>query len=168
MINPISKAIEAPKVIYKPFKLPEGLIYDVPTNDSYFLINTISGKIMGRMRANIEKDVDNMYNQGKKTKLFYINYLNIRYKEQGKGWGKYLIDFAKNKSQELESEGKVALYSFNPENPPHLFYRKLGFATKNKKLNAKMDKYIKDKKPISIWRGIRMYLPIENIGINQK
>lgn len=162
MINPISKAIETPKVIYKPFKIPKGLIYDAPTNDYFYLINTKTGELAGKMCAKIENDYDNMYNQGKKTKLFYINYLNIQYKEQGKGWGKYLIDFAKNKSLEMKSEGRVSLFAFNPEEPPHLFYKKLGFISKNNKKNKIMDECIRKRKPAPNWYGLRMYLPIEN------
>lgn len=160
MINLIRKSIIAPKVIYKPFKMPKGFIYNVPTNDNYLLIKATTGDVVGRMRASVQRDSGNMYEQSRRTKVFYIDHLDINCSERRNGWGKYFIDFAKNKSQEMESEGRVSLYSFNPNFPPHIFYRKLGFATKSNKINKKLDECIRNKRFICLQRGLRMYLPI--------
>lgn len=73
MINPISKAIETPKVIYKPFKIPKGLIYDAPTNDYFYLINTKTGELAEKKLARIENDYDNMYEKRRRTPVFLYN-----------------------------------------------------------------------------------------------
>lgn len=87
MINPISKAIETPKVIYKPFKIPKDLIYDAPTNDYFYLINTKTGEHAEKMRARIENDYDNMYEKGGRTPVFYITSLKIESDHRRQGWG---------------------------------------------------------------------------------
>ena len=73
---------------YKSVKLPTGLIFHAPKTDEYHLIDTKTGRILGKMRANISKDVENLYKKGKKTSVFYINYLRIREHAQRQGCGK--------------------------------------------------------------------------------
>ena len=70
----------------------------------------------------------------------------IRTSKRGKGYGKALLDFAKILSKQTGCEGQMilkAVGTFSPLSVPHLFYRKNGFTTLDKKTDKKMDKFIK-------------------------
>ena len=73
----------------------------------------------------------------------------ITTKEQNKGMGRSLIEFAKKYSQRIGCNGFVHLRAscgFTPNRIPHTFYRKCGFSTLNKKDDALLDKFIKKNK----------------------
>lgn len=73
----------------------------------------------------------------------------IKTTKQNKGYGKYLIDFAKNYSKQRGCNGYLLLKSdtsFTPHRIPHLFYRKQGFTTLEPKIDKKMDRFIKENK----------------------
>ena len=90
------KAINSCILAQKPIKnMPKGLIYNHQKTNNYKLIETKTGKVVGEMLGLVIKDDDNLYNKGKKTKLFYIENFDIETPSQGKGWGKYFFDFAK-------------------------------------------------------------------------
>ena len=66
--------------------------------------------------------------------------------KRGGGYGKALLNFAKKLSEQTGCSGQIILKSvgrFLPMSVPHLFYRKNGFTTLDKKTDKKMDKFIK-------------------------
>ena len=75
------------------------------------------------------------------------------------------MDFAKSLYGELGCEGKVVLDAsttpYDPHNPPHIFYRKNGFTSDDKKMLKKIDKHIKKGKQLDYKTtpAIRMYYP---------
>ena len=65
---------------------------------------------------------------------------------RGEGYGKALLNFAKKLSEQSGCEGQIILKAtglYTPMSVPHLFYRKNGFTTLDKKIDSKMDKFIK-------------------------
>ena len=57
-----------------------------------------------------------------------------------------MLDFAKKIAEKSGCNGSVVLKadeSFSPQKIPHLFYRKNGFTTLDKKIDQKMDTFIK-------------------------
>lgn len=71
----------------------------------------------------------------------------IKVNQKGKSLGKTILDFCKNYSKSIGCNGRIVLLAdpdYTPEKIPHLFYRKQGFTTHNKKLDRKMDKFIKN------------------------
>ena len=76
----------------------------------------------------------------------------IKTTNRGAGYGKSLLNFAKNLSKQIGCEGQIILKAvgkFTPMSVPHLFYRKNGFTTLDEEIDKKMDKYIKQNKRAS-------------------
>lgn len=132
-------------LLTKPIKtMPEVLIYKQNNVYRYTMLDVKNSKIAGRMYAHFIQNL-----KTKECSLF-INTLNIYQKRQG--FGSKFLDFAKQVSKQFGCEGRVRLIAstteYDPLNPPHIFYRKNGFSTDNKKLLKKIDKYIKNNKQL--------------------
>lgn len=136
-------------------------IYNVmkPPQKEYVLFDTQTGKLKGLMcchksKYRLREDYD-----GPTLCLDFIETY-----DREKGYGKSLINFAKNLSKQIGCNGFVCLKAvsdFTPERIPHLFYRKQGFTTLNKQIDKKMDKFIKHKRP-ALWQDFDseiMYYP---------
>ena len=66
---------------------------------------------------------------------------------KNKGLGTKILKFAENYSKKNGCQGYLTIKadsSITPERIPHLFYRKFGFSTFDKKSDIKMDKFIKN------------------------
>ena len=105
-------------------------------------------------------------------KFFQIFLLYI--KEQRQGYGKEFIDFAKNRSKQLDCDGRLFLMAdsgvLDAEKPPHIFYRKQGFTTSDKKYLKKIDNFIKENKEMENKdsKPIYMYYVPEKLNFLQK
>ena len=130
----------------KPLRtLPEVLIYKMPDtfySGEYRMINTKTGKFVGEMiTSNLKLE----------KKYLGIAILNIFKKRQG--YGTRFLNFAKKLSQEQGAEGRLILKATtmpqDPHNPPHIFYRKFGFTTEDKKQLKKIDRHIKKNKQLN-------------------
>lgn len=134
-------------------KIPDVLIYNPRGTNLYSMVNTKENKVIGRMIAypTINHDL-------------YISELTIL-RNKREGFGTKFLDFAKLLRDELGCEGKVVLDAsttpYDPHNPPHIFYRKNGFTSDDKKMLKKIDKYIKKGKQLDYKTtpAIRMYYP---------
>ena len=144
---------------YKKVNLPKGLIYNVSNKNLYNLVDTKNGVKVGKMFAYVDKDYHLLYKKFPYLDVFYIDLLEIKKTERNKGWGKYLIDFVKKESYSKKCEGRVTLEAYNPDKPPHLFYKKLGFQTAFKEENQEMDECIKLGKNFRICDILPMFLP---------
>ena len=138
-------------------KVPDVLIYQHKNTSLYTMFDVKNLKLAGRMNAYGIRDLLT------KEDSLYIETLNIYQKRQG--FGSIFLNFAKHISKHLGCEGRVKLIAatteYDPLNPPHIFYRKNGFTTDNKKLLKKMDKYIKKNKQLPHLSTMpeRMYYP---------
>ena len=77
----------------------------------------------------------------------------IKTQTKNQGLGKEMIEFAKNYSKTIGCKGNIilkAVADFTPERLPHLFYRKQGFSTYNKKNDKQMDKLLKANIPATM------------------
>ena len=133
-------------------KIPEKLIYlrqinyaANPSQEEFVIFAPHAKDISGRMvchKSNLRLRPDY-----KGTSLA-IDYLTVF--EPEKGFGRALINFAKNYSKKIGCNGYVFLMadgSYTPSRVPHVFYRKCGFTTLDKKLDKGLDKCIKKNKP---------------------
>lgn len=127
---------------YKPKiqPLPKNLFLEFKERGFYKMITTESPRVVGIMDAEPTK-ID-----GKKFFQIFLLYI----KEQRQGYGKEFIEFAKNRSKQLDCEGRLFLMAdsgvLDAEKPPHIFYRKQGFTTSDKKYLKKIDSFIKENK----------------------
>lgn len=66
-----------------------------------------------------------------------------------RGDGSKIIKFAENYSKETGCNGYMVLKTdstFTPERTPHTFYRKMGFTTRNRKIDRKLDRLLRKNK----------------------
>lgn len=73
-----------------------------------------------------------------------IDFLEVT--DKNKGTGTKILKFAEEYSNEIGCKGFMSLKAdpfFMPEKIPHLFYRKFGFSTLDKKTDKQLDKFIK-------------------------
>ena len=73
----------------------------------------------------------------------------IKSKEKRKGLGTAMLDFAKNYSKKNGCNGYLVLRaesSIDKSHVPHIFYRKQEFTTLDKKLDKKLDMFIRKNK----------------------
>ena len=142
-------------------KLPEVLFYSRPSTNSYTMISTKNPEILGHMRAFVS-------NYHFKDPYLFVHQLVI-FKNKRQGYGTKFLDFAKNLSKKSGCGGRVRLIAtttaYDPRNPPHLFYRKNGFSSNNKKFIAKMDRYIRKNKQLDYrtTHRLEMYYPEEPV-----
>ncbi len=134
-------------------KLPEVLIYNPCGTNLYQMVNTKEKKLVGRMIAhpNINRQLE-------------IDELTI-FSRKRQGYGTKFLDFAKKLSRQYGYEGNMVLNAsttpYDPHNPPHIFYRKYGFTSDNKKMLKKIDKCIKKGRQLDYYTtpNLIMYYP---------
>ena len=137
--------MQVPPLKY-PKNIPDNLFYHVKSgrNGQYDLFNMFSlktGKKNGFLVLQKGRHTVDNYYSGNTT---FINF--IASFPTGNGYGQIMLDFAKNFAKRNGSNGHLALKadpSFLPQKIPHLFYRKNGFTTLDKKLDKKMDSFLK-------------------------
>ncbi len=122
-------------------KIPQSLIFNPRGSDSYRMFNTKNGNLIGEMVAypSVKQDV-------------FIDRLLI-YKDRRNGYGKNFLNFAKNMSKNFGFEGRMSVcagtLAEDPFNPPHIFYRKYGFTSDNKKLLKMIDQHMNKNKQLN-------------------
>ena len=125
----------------KPLTIPKNLVYNPPRTNSYRIIDTKNGQELGEMLAfpTVNKDV-------------FIDSLII-FKQRRQGLGRFLLDFAQNMSKKMGFKGRMSVCAGilpeDPKNPPHIFYRKYGFSSPDRKILEIIDSHIKQKKQLN-------------------
>ncbi len=138
-------------------KIPETLIYNPKGSNLYNMFNTKTGRCIGRMVA-----------YPKENKELEICELLI-FSKPRQGYGTKFLDFAKDLSKKIGCGGRMSLTActtpYDPHNPPHIFYRKYGFTSDNKKMIKKIDKCIRRKKQLNALYTpqLTMYYPDNTI-----
>ena len=124
----------------KPYKIPNTLFYNPAKSNTYKMIDLKKGSLIGEMSAVKRKD---LYLQSL--------YINPEYRRQG--YGNKFLDFAVNLSEKFGLEGNLRLLAGltnkDLKNPPHIFYRKYGFTSRDKKILKYIDKCIKKERQAS-------------------
>jgi len=165
LIAPINRTMLRPA--YK--TLPKGLIYKIPNDNLYKLIDLKKRQVVGEMLAFPEPNsVRCIYDVPADKKNFKIHSLNIYFFHQNKGWGEYFMNFAKKESYNTGCEGRLYLIAYNPFEPPHVFYRKQGLIAKDRAINNRLNSCIKRNDFLCCYPPCEMYLPLDNNEKKQK
>lgn len=134
----------------------------------YQMLETKTGKYLGEMMGTPETICKNTDFYPDKTpyKSYYIEFLQTN--TERSGHGKAFIELAQSESKKYGCGGKIHLIAtrlYAPKNPPHLFYKKCGFISNNKKINRYFDACLKLKKKIKTKSSgnLYMYMPVEKI-----
>lgn len=155
------KSILSPTITPKVNNFPTGLIYKIPKTNSYKLADT-SGKLVGEINL-LERFCKNssFYNAEPYGRTLHIYSLAIKEEDWGKGWGSYLLDFAKKESYKRGCKGRCSLVAHYPGRPPHVFYKKNGFVTTNENTNLFLDECIKNNVKPTFLNAMDMFIPIK-------
>ena len=100
-----------------------------------------------------------------------IDYLEVNITNSG--YGTKILKFAQQYSQKLGCKGYMILKadgSFNPKRIPHLFYRKFGFSSFDKKTDRKLDEFIRRNKNATSedFSTLLMHYPPKESGVDMK
>ena len=164
MIKPVCQTLLTPKVN----RIPRGLIYRVPTEDIYNLVETKTGRFIGKMCAFVVDNKNNIYDVSVDAKTYRVYSLEIEESEQNKGWGTYFMDFAKRQSYREGCEGRLYLVAYNSISVPQIFYKKQGLLAVDKSVDKKLDNCIKNH-ICPMWHAAcEMYLPLNKPVEKQK
>ena len=140
---------------YNNKKIPETLFYKTLRSDEeygkpfeHFIAFNKKGKITGIIDGAMETIhplVGSPFFPGfKKFKSFYVYY--IRSHEHN--FGNSLLNFVQKISKKNGGKGRFHLIAsdcYNPQKPPHIFYRKYGMDSLYTEIIRDIDKYIKGK-----------------------
>lgn len=145
---------------------PEILIYcckQTENNSVYKMAHTKTGNYIGEMIVHKQKfHYFAMETPG--VDSLSIDYLKVFKRNQG--FGTKFLNFAKSLSYEKGCNGNMHLISsacYDKGNPPHIFYRKYGFDSKNtKKLNEIDKAIITGKKNEFQFDSIGMFFPAKS------
>ena len=145
----------------KPLKnIPKGLIYRIPKTNVYKLADVRNCRYVGKMIAG-KKAANEFYDINPLTNnTLHIYSLEIRDKFQG--WGSCMINFAKQESYNRKCGGRISLVAYNTELSPHVFYKKLGFVSKDNDMNKYLDKCISKGYNPTYLPAEKMFLPVKN------
>lgn len=141
-----------PKISCIGEKIPKLFIFNYPNTNEYRMFNIAEKKYIGKM--SIEDRLD-----------LYISDLEIVKSEQRKGYGTKFIEYAKQLSLFKGLGGRLRVLASpklsSENNPPHVFYRKLGFTSSDKCLIKKIDDCIKNKQKFELKdsKAVYMYYP---------
>ena len=129
-----------------PKKIPEILYYHKKQgtryqNNLYNMLSTETGGKHGFLVTQVKNNKVKDYYEGNHL---FIGFIVTAPQENG--YGQKILNFAKNLAKKDGCNGHIQLFadgSFTPNSVPHLFYRKNGFSTLDKKQDELMDKFIK-------------------------
>ena len=144
---------------YRKKGIPKGLIYKQRDNVSHILLDTKTGNIVGEMSL-ILRPCDNLPFYETKPNTSTLHIYSLKIFEQLKGWGSYLIDFAKRESYKRGCEGRCSLVAHHSGRSPHTFYKKHGFITTDLAYNEYLDECIAKKQKLYYERPKNMFIPI--------
>lgn len=119
-----------------------------PSQDVFEIYNADKTVKMGELVCHKTNAVSRPDYEGP---ILAIDYLKSNI--PNKGLGRAIINFAQKLSAEMGCQGYMVLKAdstFDKEKIPHIFYKKLGFSTFDKKIDKQMDKFIKQNKPATI------------------
>lgn len=116
----------------------QGIIfYNPPKTNYYRMFDLRKSAYIGEMSVIKRNDL-------------YIESLDIKPNYRRKGFGRKFLDFAVDLSKKMGLNGNLrvmaGLTESDLKNAPHIFYRKYGFTTDNKKVLNKIDEFIKQHK----------------------
>lgn len=155
--------------IRKPKKLPKRLIYHrkvkTPLEEKYDvfkMFSTQTGHELGMLATlpDVKKiELSSYYPKGDWKPSLYI--MDLHSFERDKGVGTMFINFAKILSEKLGMHGRLHLISsdmYDKSRPPHIFYRKQGFTSRNVKRVKEMDEYLLGQaSDLHKFHSLRMY-----------
>lgn len=143
----------------KPVKFPERVIYG---NGSKFkMADTKTGKYLGKMKVTPMVLNNNAFYKNKEPiNALCINNLWVPMNVRNKKAGTAFVNFAKHLSRGKNCDGRVYTIAYNPDNPPHKFWRKMGFATTSPQENQTLDFIIEYNLPVppDLNQGVAMFL----------
>ena len=132
-----------------------------PPQDIFDFYNKDKSKRIGQLVCHKSK---NPLRPNYSGSVLAIDFLVVRTKN--KGVGTEILKFAEEYSKQIGCNGYLTLKadgSYMPERVPHVFYRKFGFSTFNKKNDIRLDKFIKKDKIATIkdFPSLLMHYPPE-------
>lgn len=142
--------LKYPPIKYPTNKTPKKLIYYRFFHNKihdFSISTTTKPFITGVLTCSEEQE---FRNNGERTAIFVGL---IKSNPRKNGLGTEMLNMAINLSKKLGHEGRIFLCAFPSlckEEVPHIFYRKFGMNCEDKKLNKKMDKFIKEGKIVTI------------------
>lgn len=141
--------------------LPRGLIYHSPNSRFYNLLDVKNNNFVGYMIAFPQNCTKSSlyFNVEPNAEAFRVYKLKIF--EKRKGWGTYLMDFAKRESYKQGCKGRLSLVAYNSQKPPHVFYKKIGLVTKSARQNQILDEYIANGIEPRYLDAMDMFVPIK-------
>lgn len=165
-------------IAYRPMtftsKLPQKYVIEQIENlsnlPSYYTFAAVSketGRRAGYMicRCDEKDKVSHIIKGNKVVPSLYVSELYSF--DRGSGAGSALLDYARRLSQANGGEGNIHLVAsgcYAPNSAPHIFYRKYGMNTGDKRLDRKIDCFIKrgkDAKRIELDNVMMYYPPAE-------
>ena len=139
-----------PPIKYPTNKSPEKLIYYRIFNNKihdFSISSTTQPFITGVLTCSEERE----FRDNGKRKAIFVGLIKSNPRKQG--LGTEMLNMAIGLSKKLGHEGRIFLCAFPSlceEEVSQIFYRKFGMNCEDKKLNKKMDKFIKEGKSATI------------------
>lgn len=139
-----------PPIKYPTNKSPEKLIYYRIFNNKihdFSISSTTQPFITGVLTCSEERE----FRDNGKRKAVFVGLIKSNPRKQG--LGTEMLNMAIGLSKKLGHEGRIFLCAFPSlceEEVSQIFYRKFGMNCEDKKLNKKMDKFIKEGKSATI------------------
>jgi hypothetical protein len=148
----------------KPQKLPQTLIYSshVKCNNLSYRTATMFDTKTGKRCCFMAYIPAITYLSEEVRRSLYISFLNSY--THDRGYGTQMLNFARKCSQREGCYGNIHLsadWTLLPERIPHIFYKKYGMNSGDKKTDKKLDKFIKKGKDATYkdFRRTPMYYP---------
>ena len=137
------KNLKYPPIKYNLKKIPEILVYySRKTPDYHDFVMGKTSKPYATCRMYCKPTYLNIENDTFPSVFVHL----IASKPKRQGLGFKMLDVVKKFSEKQGCDGRFHLFAdvtFSPDEVSHLFYRKYGMTTGDKKLDAKLDKFIK-------------------------
>lgn len=151
-------------VNFSPKKLPEFLFYSRTLNKEkslYYhrMFSFKTGEYLGEMITH-PQDFYYFNLEVPGVRSLYIDYLKVF--KPNEGLGTKFLDFAKTISKQKGLNGRLHLISsdcYDKANPPHVFYRKYGFDSRNVDKLKELDNAISQPKHKFSFNNIAMFFP---------
>ena len=144
--------------------LPEYLFYSKTLNkkkslEIHRMISTKTSEYLGEMITH-PQDFYYFNLEIPRVRSLYIDYLKVF--KRNEGLGTKFLDFAKTISKQKGLNGRLHLISsdcYDKANPPHVFYRKYGFDSRNIDKLKEVDDAISQPKHKFSFNDIAMFFP---------
>lgn len=145
-------------------KIPEYLFYSQTLNkeksiESHRMINSKTGKYLGEI-ITYPQDFYYFNLEVPGLRSLYIDRLSVF--NRNKGFGTKFLNFARVVSKQKGCNGRLHLISsdcYDKEKPPHIFYRKYGFDSRDLKKLEEVDDAISQPNKKFTFNSIAMFFP---------